>query len=189
MHWLIDRMAALAYEQVFTTSFDGLTLAGRYYEVKAGAPLAICFHGYRGSAVRDFCGGAIICMEAGYNTLVIDERGHGKSRGHTVSFGVKEKYDVISWIDYANRRFGKEQKIVLCGISMGASTVLMASALPLPENVVGITADDMRDMFEIRLRIEGEAARRAALNISDDRLRALREILDLQHFYSEKGVL
>ena len=48
--------------------------------------------------------------------------------------------------------------------------------------VVGITADDMRDMFEIRLRIEGEAARRAALNISDDRLRALREILDLQHF-------
>lgn len=53
--------------------------------------------------------------------------------------------------------------------------------------VVGITADDMRDMFEIRLRIEGEAARRAALNISDDRLRALREILDLQRFYSEKG--
>ena len=53
--------------------------------------------------------------------------------------------------------------------------------------VVGITADDMRDMFEIRLRIEGEAARRAALNISDDRLHALREILDLQRFYSEKG--
>ena len=53
--------------------------------------------------------------------------------------------------------------------------------------VVGITREDMRDMFEIRLEVEGEAARRAAQNISDEQLRQLREILDLQRFYSEKG--
>jgi DNA-binding GntR family transcriptional regulator len=53
--------------------------------------------------------------------------------------------------------------------------------------VVGITPEDMQDMFEIRLRVEGEVARRAALNISDEQLRSMREILDLQRFYSEKG--
>ena len=53
--------------------------------------------------------------------------------------------------------------------------------------VVGITPEDMQDMFEIRLAVEGEAARRAAQLITDDRLHALREILDLQRFYSEKG--
>ena len=52
--------------------------------------------------------------------------------------------------------------------------------------VVGITPEDMQDMFEIRLAIEGEAARRAAVNISDEQLGRMREILDLQRFYSEK---
>ena len=52
--------------------------------------------------------------------------------------------------------------------------------------VVGITPEDMQDMFEIRLAIEGEAARRAAMNISDEQLGRMREILDLQRFYSEK---
>ena len=52
--------------------------------------------------------------------------------------------------------------------------------------VVGIPPEDMQDMFEIRLAIEGEAARRAAMNISDEQLGRMREILDLQRFYSEK---
>ena len=52
--------------------------------------------------------------------------------------------------------------------------------------VVGITPEDMQDMFEIRLAVEGEAARRAARNVSDEQLGRMREILDLQRFYSEK---
>ena len=35
----------------------------------------------------------------------------------------------------------KDVKIILSGVSMGASTVLMASELSLPENVIGIIAD------------------------------------------------
>lgn len=37
--------------------------------------------------------------------------------------------------------FGGDVKIILTGISMGASTVLMAAAEELPENVVGVLAD------------------------------------------------
>ena len=38
-------------------------------------------------------------------------------------------------------RFGPEQEIILCGISMGAATVTMAAGLPLPANVTSVLAD------------------------------------------------
>ena len=53
--------------------------------------------------------------------------------------------------------------------------------------VVGISKEDMEDMYEIRLQIEGPAARRAALNISDGELGEIRDVLDLQRFYCEKN--
>ena len=53
--------------------------------------------------------------------------------------------------------------------------------------VVGISQEDMMDMYEIRLQIEGLAARRAAVRITDAELSAMRETLDLQRFYVEKG--
>ena len=42
--------------------------------------------------------------------------------------------------------------------------------------VVGITREDMLDMYEIRLLAEGPSARRAAANITDEQLRELREV-------------
>ena len=51
-----------------------------------------------------------------------------------------EKYDVLLWTRWAADRFGGIP-ILLGGISMGAATVLMASALGLPENVRGVIAD------------------------------------------------
>lgn len=52
--------------------------------------------------------------------------------------------------------------------------------------VVGISREDMLDMYEIRLRIEGLAARLAAQRISRETLSQMRDILDLQRFYIEK---
>ena len=128
-------------EVVSTTAFDGLTLSARYYHAADGAPLDIAFHGYRSAGLTDFCGGAEISREMGHNLLLVDQRAHGKSQGRTITFGVKERWDVLSWVDFALERFGPDTKILLYGISMGASTVLMASELPLPENVKGIVAD------------------------------------------------
>ena len=53
--------------------------------------------------------------------------------------------------------------------------------------VVGISREDMEDMYEIRLQTEGTAARRAALNISEEELSSMRDTLDLQHFYCGKN--
>ena len=73
--------------------------------------------------------------------LIVDERGHGKSKGFYLSMGIKEKYDCIDWINYTIDRFGSNCKIMLYGVSMGASIVLFASGMGLPSNVKGIIAD------------------------------------------------
>lgn len=138
---MIDEMAALPYEQVFIRSRDGLKLAGRYYHQKDGAPLALCFHGYRGTAVRDFCGGSQIALSLGQNVLAVDQRAHGLSEGHTISFGVRERWDCLDWIEYATNRFGRDTPIALYGVSMGAATVLLAAGLDLPSNVRCVVAD------------------------------------------------
>ena len=138
---LIERLAKIPSEDVFIESRDGLTLHARYYHASANAPLDIQFHGYKSMAQRDFSGGAYECISRGHNVLLVDQRAHGKSSGKVISFGVKERLDVLSWINYSLTRFGDNTRIMLYGISMGAATVLMASELKLPENVVGIVAD------------------------------------------------
>jgi fermentation-respiration switch protein FrsA (DUF1100 family) len=55
--------------------------------------------------------------------------------------GIQECRDCLAWLDFAIGKFGPDCKIILTGISMGASTVLMAGGRELPENVIGILAD------------------------------------------------
>lgn len=138
---LIDKIVERECEDVYTTSFDGLKLHGRYYHVQDDAPVNIGFHGYRATALRDFCVGANESLKRGHNLLLIDQRGQGKSEGHTITMGVKEHKDVLSWVEYINSRFGTDTKIVLYGVSMGAASVVMSTALDLPENVKGVIAD------------------------------------------------
>lgn len=138
---LIEQFDKEPYEEVYIKSFDGLKLFGRYYHRIDGAPLDIGFHGYRSTAARDSCGMIKISKEAGHNSLIVDQRAHGKSEGRCLTFGIKERYDCKKWVDYAITRFGKDTEIHLCGVSMGGATVLMASGLPLPNNVKGIIAD------------------------------------------------
>ena len=51
--------------------------------------------------------------------------------------------------------------------------------------VIGISREDMLDIYEIRLQLEGLAAKRAAASITDDVLSEMKEVLDLQRFYIE----
>lgn len=138
---MITDMQARPFEEITIKSHDNLTLYGRYYHFKDNAPILLQFHGYRGSAERDMCGGNKVAFERGYNCLVVDHRAHGKSEGTTITFGIKERFDVVSWCNYINNRFGENSLITISGVSMGGATVLMASDLDLPSNVIGIWAD------------------------------------------------
>ena len=52
--------------------------------------------------------------------------------------------------------------------------------------VVGISREEMLEMYEIRLQLEGLMARRAAENVTEEQLGEMRDTLDLQHFYLER---
>ncbi len=136
----MEEMQKDPFEEITITSYDGLKLYGRYYHFEDNVPLKIEFHGYRGSAFRDFCCGNSIGKKMHNNVLVVDQRAHGKSEGTMITFGIKERFDCLSWTEYATNRF-KDTPIFLSGVSMGAATVLMASELNLPSSVVAIIAD------------------------------------------------
>ena len=138
---LIDKLNRIPYEPVYIESYDGNRLRGRLYDAPEGAPIAICVHGWRGTPSRDFSGGAKMLIDAGWRVLLIEQRSQGRSEGHCMTFGAKERFDVQRWAQWAAERFGPESRMLLFGISMGAASVLLASALELPEQVRGIVAD------------------------------------------------
>jgi len=137
----IKEVRQLPYEPVEIRSFDGLTLTGKYYEYAPGAPIELMFHGYRGNAERDLCGGVQRCFALGRSVLLVDQRACGSSEGHVITFGIHESKDCHTWLEFMLERFGPDVKIILTGISMGAATVVTAAGKPLPENVIGILAD------------------------------------------------
>lgn len=137
----IKAFCKLPYEDVFITSHDGLKLHGKFYEGQKDKPVIIFFHGYRANATRDGSGIHTLGTVKGLNILVITQRAHNQSEGKTITFGIRESYDCLNWIDYVKERFGEDKKVILWGISMGAATVLTAAGRDLPDNVLGIGAD------------------------------------------------
>lgn len=137
----MEKALRLPCQHIFIEAKDGIILAARYYHKRDDAPLIIFFHGYRSGALKDGSGMLLFARKKGYNVLLVNQRGHGKSGGKTITFGIKERYDCLDWIHYANGRFGTDTEMILAGISMGASTVLMSADLGLPDNVKGIVAD------------------------------------------------
>ncbi len=146
-------------EMVYIYSDDGLKLEGRYYYQSPASPVVICVHGYRGTAMRDFCGRVELYLSLGLNVLLISQRGCMKSGGHTVTFGVKERKDVLRWIEWVRGRNGADTAIYLAGISMGAHTVLSLSSSLEGVNIRGIIADcpytSARAIMEKELRGAG----------------------------------
>ncbi|MBN1624749.1 MAG: alpha/beta hydrolase [Clostridia bacterium] len=63
--------------------------------------------------------------KAGYSVVAWDSRAHGKSGGKTTTYGYYEQYDVKAVVDYIRNTYGKDSRIGLHGISMGAAILLM----------------------------------------------------------------
>ena len=138
--WILEARAYPS-KDYYIKSFDDLTLHAKYFECDKNAVTEIMFHGYRGNAERDLSGGVQRCFALGRNILLVDQRTSRGSEGNVITFGVNEHRDCLAWVDFAVKEFGPDVKLVLTGISMGASTVLMAAGKELPPNVVGVLAD------------------------------------------------
>ena len=141
IHEGLDWIDAHESEDVWIRSEDGLKLHGRLIKNPEAKGTVLMFHGYRTHPEIDFSAAAHIYYGTGNHILLIDQRAAGKSEGKYIGFGVLERKDCRLWAEYVNERFGSDKRILLGGLSMGASTVLMACAEKLPENVCGIVAD------------------------------------------------
>ena len=136
------RSRATPHRKVEITTFDGLTLRGRFYQLTPDAPIEIMMHGYQGNLERDLSGGIFRALNIGHSVLLYDHRGSGLSDGNTMTFGINESRDCRKWIDYVLTEINPDAKIILSGVSMGAATAMITSGYDdLPPNVVGIVAD------------------------------------------------
>jgi len=133
----------LNYSDASFNSGDGIHLAGWWISAAKMPPgtnaelaedwgkrtVLLC-HGV-GSAKERQLELARYLVERGYNILVFDFRGHGESSGNFISYGIRERFDVlaaITWIK-ANHQ-AESQRLFGIGANSGAAALLYAAVEP-----------------------------------------------------------
>lgn len=77
----------------------------------------------------------------GFNVLVIDTRGHGKSEGSFNGCGITESRDVPAWVRHIQGKYGIGC-FVLHGICIGSASVFLAAVREdFPESVKALVAE------------------------------------------------
>ncbi len=131
------------YERFYMTSDNGQKLSG--YLIKPEKPSDVyvfCSHGYRSSGKKEYCCFAPYYLKKGFNVFMVDHVASGESEGNFIGFGHYEYKDALKWLDFLTENFGKDIKIIVHGVSMGAATaVLMSGDEDLSENVKMIVSD------------------------------------------------
>ncbi len=133
-------LRAQNWENVEIRSHDGLRLCGHYLAHPSPRGVILQVHGYRGCGAFDFSCAIEPFYNMGFSLLVVDQRSSGDSEGRHITFGYYERYDVVEWAKYLGERF-PDLPVIMDGVSMGASTVMLALEIGYPDNVKAIIAD------------------------------------------------
>lgn len=115
---------AMPYSELTCTAFDGAELYAKYYDFGKDKTV-ILVHGAWALPLNNFSVMAKRFIEWGFNLLIPDMRAHGKSGGEHLTFGQRESSDLLEWIKLIKSR--ANAKIVLYGVSMGATSIAFAS--------------------------------------------------------------
>ena len=135
----LSQWDAIPVRRVATTACDGQTLAADYCPGTNGR-IVIFFHGYRACPRNNFFKQVVDFYQQGYGLLLVHQRGHNESGGTKTTFGLKERHDVLTWVDWVITQ-DPNTKIMLYGTSMGAATVAYASPLLPQQSVVAMVLD------------------------------------------------
>lgn len=128
----------LLQRQLTIETCDGKRLSAEFWAQPHAAPTIILCHGYRvpGIHLRPV---AALEYGSGYNVLLFDFRGHGKSARAVVSGGIAEVRDLQAAVQAAQQQPETlPGTLALHGFSMGAAVSLL---MPSHPEVVGIIAD------------------------------------------------
>ena len=120
-------------EDLTRRSADGKRLVAKFYKRKDDNKLAIVCHGY-GADYREMGLYVKYFYNRGYSVLIPQFKAHGQSEGKRIGMGWSDRLDIKGWIKDMVK-LNPEYRIVLFGLSMGASTVCMTVGEDLPNNV------------------------------------------------------
>jgi len=115
-------------QDVELRSKDGVRLSAWWCDHENARGIAVLSHGYMMNR-SELATVALLLHQHGFACILHDFRGHGRSAKAVVSFGARERLDVVAAIEYAKSR-RPNLPVVLIGSSMGSA----ASALALSEN-------------------------------------------------------
>ena len=128
-------------EKWYMLSADGkYKLDANYIPCKNSSKTVIVLPGYTDTKEDAGIFDALF-YELGYNTLTPEPRAQGESEGKYIGYGWPDKDDTKKWVSYLLRKKGKQQQIVIYGISMGGATAMMTSGLKLPHQVKAFIED------------------------------------------------
>lgn len=150
-------------------SFDGLVLQGTHFQPAGESHRwVVLVHGY--GLEQDYTWQfADRYLKHGYQVLTPDMRASGKSEGKYLTMGALESRDIEDWVKEIKKR-DPSAKILLHGVSMGAATVMLASARQ-PDGVVAAIEDsgysDLYDLFGTELERLVGVSLRPILELSD----------------------
>lgn len=136
-----ERLKRAPCRTVEITAPDGAVLVGHWFPCKDARRVIVAMHGWRSCWWRDFGMVAEFWRENGCSVLYAEQRGQNGSGGDYIGFGLTERFDCPLWAKWAEEQTEGRLPIYLAGVSMGATTVLMAAGLELPAGVRGIIAD------------------------------------------------
>lgn len=119
------------WEEIQFMTSDGLNIAGWFIQpdtVTESAPTVILLHGL-GSDRGGMLNEASVLVRNGYNTLLLDLRGHGRSDGDMTTLGYKEIDEVRGAVGYLlDRADVDSERIGLAGFSLGGVIAIRAAA-------------------------------------------------------------
>lgn len=119
-----EEVGKLSYQNVTCKSSDGLILSAKLHST-GSEKLAVFFHGVHAVPLNNFGVLAKDFVEGGYDVMFVEQRAHWNSQGKRISYGNAESDDVLRWLERLADYPAKE--IVLCGTSMGATAIMLAS--------------------------------------------------------------
>lgn len=122
----------LAYENVtFPSTGDAIPLRGWFVPAAGSDRVVLIVHGRNSNRTGDngqHVPDAAALVARGYNALLFDLRGHGESGGVRYTLGTAEQRDVLGAVAYLENRGFAPERMGFWSHSMGAATVLLASA-------------------------------------------------------------
>lgn len=117
-----------ASRRLFRLPLAPLTLSGELRLQKKPKDFAVLVHGFSDSA-RGLTYLSQDYYNCGFSVLTVDMRAHGESEGRLTGLGytATDGTDIALWLRYLHARFGEDIRIVLHGVSMGASAVIQSA--------------------------------------------------------------